>query len=173
MSQPESSTHVAVRAMYSTMIRRTAVLVAVLAVGGGVVGYLLAGMPGVWGALLGATIAALFMVATVVTMLLTADRPLTVVNVAVVVGLLVKLLLVFGVLVLLRGRDFYDPGVLFGVLVVAVIGSLLIEAVGVMTTRMPTVEPTPSAPVVPTPDDEADPDTGGRPSSEGPSTSQG
>ncbi|MFD1716824.1 hypothetical protein [Georgenia deserti] len=136
-----TATQTAIRAMYTTMLVRMGIFVAALAVGGGVLGYLVAGMPGLWGGLLGAGIAALFMVATVVTMLVTANRSLTVVTTAAVGGWLVKMLLVFVVLLLISGRDFYSPGVFFIVLVVAVIGSLLIEALGVMRSRVPTVEP--------------------------------
>ncbi|GAA4416659.1 hypothetical protein GCM10023169_11800 [Georgenia halophila] len=148
MTTPSRSngTSTALRQMYTTMLRRMGVLVAVLAVGGGVVGHLVAGSPGMWGALLGAGIAALFMLATVVTMLVTAEKSLTVVTGAAVGGWIVKMALVFVVLLLVSGRDFYSPGVFFAVLVVAVLGSLLIESLGVLRSRVPTVEPSSSAP---------------------------
>lgn len=131
----------ATRSMFDTILRRLAVLVAGLAVAGALIGYLVASLPGVWGALMGAGIAALFMIGTVATMVLTADKPVPVASAAGMGGWLVKMLLLFGVLVAVRDRDFYSPGVFFVVLVLAVLGSLVIETSAVLRTRVPTVEP--------------------------------
>jgi len=133
-------TSLATRNMYSVILRRLGVLVVALAVLGSVVGYLVAGIPGVWGALMGAGIAALFMIGTVVTMMLTADKPLPVATAAGVGGWLVKMILLFVVLVLVRGRDFYSPGAFFVVLVLAILGSLGIEMMAVLRARVPTVD---------------------------------
>ncbi|UNX53981.1 hypothetical protein MF406_13570 [Georgenia sp. TF02-10] len=135
----------ATRNMYQVMLRRLAVLVAVLAVGGAGVGYLVAGLPGVWGALMAAGIATLFMLGTVVTMMVTADKPLPIASAAGVGGWLVKMLVLFGLLLAVRGADFYDRGTFFVVLVLAVLGSLAIESAGVLRARVPTVEPAPRA----------------------------
>lgn len=136
----------ATRNMYEHILRRLAVLVAGLAVVGSAVGYLVAGSPGVWGALMAAGIAAVFMLGTVVTMMVTADKPLPIATAAGVGGWAVKTILLFVVLVVVRGRDFYSPGVFFVVLVVAILGSLAIEVAGVLRARVPNVEP--SAPAV-------------------------
>jgi hypothetical protein len=131
----------ATSAMYTTILRRLVVLVAVLAVVGSLVGYLVAGLPGVWGALMAAGVAVLFMVGTVVTMMLTADKPLPIASAAGVGGWLVKMLVLFGILLAVRDRDFYSPGVFFVVLVLAVLGSLAVESAAVLRARVPTVEP--------------------------------
>lgn len=130
-----------IKTMYERILRRLAVLVAALAVGGAVVGWLVAGLPGVWGALMAAGIATLFMLGTVVTMMVTADKPLPIASAAAVGGWLVKMVLLFVVLVLVRGRDFYHPGVFFVVLVLAILGSLAIESAAVLKARVPNVEP--------------------------------
>ncbi|MEE6273379.1 hypothetical protein [Georgenia wangjunii] len=137
----ETDTARATRAMFRTILRRLTVLVAVLAVGGAAVGAAVAGTPGVWGALMAAGIAALFVLGTAATMLLTADKPVHVASAAGVGGWLVKTLVVFGVLLLVRDRDFYSPGVFFAVLVLALLGSLAIEFGAMLRARVPYVEP--------------------------------
>ncbi len=139
--RPTPATNNATREMFRAILRRLTLLVVVLAVGGGVVGYLVAGRPGLWGALMGAAVAALFMIGTVIAMLVTADKPLHVASAAGMGGWLVKLLVLFGVLVLVRGKDFYSPGAFFVVLVLAIVGSFVIEARAVLRSRVPTFEP--------------------------------
>lgn len=140
MSQTPSETGRATRNMYALILRRLGILVTGLAVLGSAVGYLVAGTPGVWGALMGAGIAALFMLGTVVTMMLTADKPLPVATAAGVGGWMAKMVILFVVLLLVRGRDFYSPGVFFVVLVLAILGSLGIEMAAVLRARVPTVD---------------------------------
>ena len=140
MSATPNETGRATRNMYAVILRRLGILVAALAVLGSVVGYLVAGAPGVWGALLGAGIAALFMLGTVVTMMLTADKPLPVATAAGVGGWIVKMVILFVVLLLVKDRDFYSPGVFFIVLVLAIVGSLGIEMAAVLRARVPTVD---------------------------------
>ncbi|MPV87784.1 hypothetical protein GB882_03830 [Georgenia ruanii] len=127
--------------MFRRILRQLTLLVLVLAVGGGVVGYLVAGQPGLWGALMGAGVAALFMVGTAATMLLTADKPLHVASAAGVGGWIVKLVLLLVLLALVRGKGFYSPGAFFVVLVLAIVGSFVIEARAVLRSRVPTFEP--------------------------------
>lgn len=137
---PPSETSRTTRTMYAVILRRLGALVAALTVLGSVVGYLVAGTAGVWGALLGAGIAALFMVGTVVTMMLTADKPLPVATAAGVGGWLAKMVVLFVVLLVVRDRGFYSPGVFFVVLVLAIVGSLGIEIAAVLRARVPTVD---------------------------------
>jgi hypothetical protein len=106
-----------------------------------VVGYLVAGLPGLWGALMGAGVAALFMVGTAATMLATADKPLHVASAAGVGGWLAKILVLFAVLVLIKDKNFYSPGAFFVALVLAIVGSFVIEARAVLRSRVPTFEP--------------------------------
>lgn len=129
------------RAMFTTVLRRLVVLVVVLGVGGGLVGYLSAGLPGLWGGLMGTGIVAFFMVTTAVVMRLTADRPLHIASAAFVGSWLLKIVIVFGVLVAVRDRDFYDPVVFFITLSLAIIGSLGIEMSAAMQARVPYADP--------------------------------
>ena len=117
------------RAMFRTVMRQLAVLLAVLGVGGSVIGYLAVGTPGLWGALLGTALVAFFMLTTALVMLATADKPLHVASAA------------FIVLLLLRDRDFYHPLVFFVTLSLAILGSIAIEMSAALKARVPNVDP--------------------------------
>ncbi len=129
------------RAMFRTVLRRLAVLLAVLGVGGFVVGYLTVGAPGVWGALLGTALVAFFMLTTAVVMLATADKPLHVASAAFIGSWLAKVVIVFVALIALQGRDFYHPLVFFATLTLAILGSVAIEMSAALRARVPNVDP--------------------------------
>lgn len=129
------------RAMFTTVLRRLLVLTAVLGVGGAGVGYLAAGMPGLWGGLMGTGIVAFFMLTTAVVMRLTADRPLHVASAAFIGSWLLKIVIVFAVLVAVRDRDFYDPLVFFITFTLAILGSLMIEMSAGLQARVSYVDP--------------------------------
>ncbi|MBC7291820.1 MAG: hypothetical protein H5T83_10890 [Actinotalea sp.] len=118
------------------------VLVGLLAVVGSAVGFVVADPPsaGVWGALLGATIALVFSGSTVLAMLLTARSSLTVASGALVGTWLVKTLLLLVAIVLLRDADFFDPAVLVVVTVLGVLGSVVLDYRAVTTARVPYVD---------------------------------
>ncbi|MEE6280647.1 hypothetical protein [Georgenia sunbinii] len=134
------------RAMFTTVLRHLVVLLVVLGVGGGLVGYLSAGMPGLWGGLMGTGIVAFFALTTTVVMRLTADRPLHVASAAFVGSWLLKIIIVFVVLVVVRDRDFYDPLVFFITLALAIMGSLAIEMSAALHARVPHVDPSQARP---------------------------
>ncbi len=129
------------RTMFSTVLRRMAVLLAVLGVGGSIVGYLAVGTPGLWGALLGTGMVAFFALTTAVVMLVTADRPLHLASAALVGSWLVKVVVVFVVLLIVRDQDFYDPVVFFVTLTLAILGSVAIEMSAALKARVPHVDP--------------------------------
>jgi len=129
------------RAMFRTVLRQLAVLLAVLGVGGSVIGYLAVGTPGLWGALLGTALVAFFMLTTALVMLATADKPLHVASAAFIGSWLAKVVIVFVVLLLLRDRDFYHPLVFFVTLSLAILGSIAIEMSAALKARVPNVDP--------------------------------
>lgn len=129
------------RTMFRTVLRQMAVLLAVLGVGSCVVGYLVAGTPGLWGGVLGTALVAFFTLTTAVVMVATADRPLYVASAALVGSWLAKVVVVFVVLLIVRGRDFYDPVVFFVTLVLAILGSMAIEMSAALKARVPNVDP--------------------------------
>nr|WP_240933665.1 hypothetical protein [Cellulomonas sp. IC4_254] len=134
-------------------------LVAGVTVVGVLVGWLVAGLPGVWGALIGAAIALVFSGTTTLSMLKT-DTAAPGRMMAVIMGTwLGKLVVVIVVLAVLRGMDFYDRYVLAVVVAVAVIGSALLDYRAVSRGRVPYVSPTGAGSKVPNGDE---PDGSGR-----------
>lgn len=131
----------ATRTMFGAMLRWMLVLLAVLLVGGTTIGWLTAGMAGVWAALIGSGIAAAFLLTTVVLGIVTADKPTWVASSAILGGWLVKMALLFATLIALRGHDFYNRYVLFGVVTVAILGFTAIEVREALRARVPYTAP--------------------------------
>lgn len=104
------------------------------------VGGLVAGLPGVWGALIGSICAFVFFAITALVMYFTAHSSPTAMAAGVMGGFLVKIVGFMGVGIVLRGRDFYDPWTLFLTLAVAAIASLIADVVIVQRSRLPLVD---------------------------------
>lgn len=140
-------------AVFRRALRDMVVLVVGVAVLGSGIGYLVAGLPGVWGALIGAGIALVFSGATTLSMLKTSGTaPGTMM--AVIMGTwLGKLAVVIVLLAVLRGMDFYDRYVLAAVVAVAVIGSALLDYRAVAHGRVPYVTPSGPGTEVPNTDE--------------------
>jgi len=117
------------------------VLVGLLTVVGTAAGWWLAGSPGVWGALLGAAVALVFSGSTVLAMLLTADKSITTASGALVGTWIAKTFLLIIAFSVLRGMDFFDRQVFGVVVIVAVLGSVLLDYRAVAGARVPYVEP--------------------------------
>lgn len=146
-------------AVFRRALRDMIWLVVGVTVVGVVVGWLVAGLPGVWGALIGAAIALVFSGTTTLSMLKT-DTAAPGRMMAVIMGTwLGKLVVVIVVLAVLRGMDFYDRYVLAVVVAVAVIGSALLDYRAVARGRVPYVSPTGAGSKVPNGDE---PDGSGR-----------
>ena len=151
-TSPENTGYVRTDSMLGlirTMLLRlmlVSVAITVLAVG---IGYLVAGMPGVWAALIGAAISLVFNGATVLSMYLVAGRSPELLQIVLLGGWLVKMALLVIVLVWLREQTFYHKGVFVATLVVVVVAALMVEVVTVLRARIPYVEPTPSPAVYP------------------------
>lgn len=54
---------------------------------------------------------------------------------------LLKLVVLIVVLFILRGRDFYNPYVLFAVIAVGIIGALVVQALALKSSKLPYVTP--------------------------------
>lgn len=143
-ASPENTGYVRTDSMLAVirvMLRRlllVSAVITVLAVG---IGYLVAGLPGVWAALIGAAISVLFNGATVLSMYLVAGRSPELLQIVLLGGWLVKMVLLVIALVWLREQDFYHRGVLVVTLVVVVVAALLVEVTTVVKARLPYVEP--------------------------------
>ena len=104
------------------------------------VGYAVAGGPGVWGALIGMGLAVGFFAITVGVALGTAALDVTALGAAVLGSWLFKMVLLIIVLALLRDADFYSRPVLFVTLLLGTVGALVLEAVVVTRTQVPYTE---------------------------------
>ncbi|MBF6298636.1 hypothetical protein [Nocardia amamiensis] len=111
----------------------------VLAVG---LGAAVSGMPGVWGALLGAAIGGGFILTTAAVVLFGAKLPPTTAGLVMLVSWVGKMLVALVVIAILNQFDFYDRVVLF----LTVIGALVIvlgaETYGVLRQKVPYVTTT-------------------------------
>lgn len=148
----------------STPILRTTlvwsgVATAVLAVLGAVIGFLVAGTEGLWSALAGVLLAAVFLAITGISILV-ANRwygdPLFVQLFFGIVmgGWVLKFVIFLVVLFTLRGQPWLNPTVFFVAVVVSILASLAIDVVVMLRMRVPYV----SDATLPTvdPDDVAD-----------------
>lgn len=122
------------------------IVLTVLAAG---VSALFLGLPGVWGALLGAAVGGGFVLFTAVVVLATArSEPATLA--AVLLGSwLLKLILAIIVMVVLRGMDFYSRGAFVAVITLAVVGLLMLETRAVLGAKMTYVQPSTQGPAQP------------------------
>lgn len=105
------------------------------------VGWIVGGAPGAWGAFLGMAIAVGFLAVTVVVALLTAGMDASTLGIVVIGSWLVKVALLMVVLGMLREQTFYSRPALLLSLLLGVVGTLLLEGVVVTRTRVPYVEP--------------------------------
>jgi hypothetical protein len=123
------------------------VVTAVLAIVGGAIGFFVGGVTGLWAALLGVLIGALFLAITAISILI-ANRwfgdPLFVpIFFGIVLGGWILKFVVFLVILLaIRGQGWFQEtaGIFFFALVAGVVASLVVDAVVVMRMRVPAVD---------------------------------
>ncbi|WP_243758378.1 hypothetical protein [Actinotalea soli] len=131
----------AVRDAFRRALRDVLVLVGVVTVVGAVVGYLVSGTAGLWGALLAAAVTLVFSGSTVLAMLLTARSSVTAASGALVGTWITKMLLLIIAFGLLRDMDFYDRGTFLVAVLVGVLGAVLLDYRAVAGMRVPYTEP--------------------------------
>ncbi|PUB22885.1 hypothetical protein C8K30_112107 [Promicromonospora sp. AC04] len=139
--QADDDNTAAERAMLRAAGRDGLILVAGLAVLGSVVGYLAVGLPGVWGALIGAALAGLFCGATVLSMMLAVGRSAAGMGAVVMGGWLAKMVILVAVLAVLSRQDFYDRWVLMVVVLLGAVGSAVLDYRAVKGGRVTYVQP--------------------------------
>lgn len=123
-------------AIFSKILRYTALLALVIAVLGGGLGYLFAGSDGLWSALVGVGLAVLFAAITAASMLVAIRFTLGAFFGIVMGAWLLKLVIFVVLLVLLRDQPFVNDVVLFLALVVSIVGTLAIDALVVLRGRL-------------------------------------
>lgn len=130
----------ALRAALRRAVRLATLVCLVAAAVTAAAAWLLVGLPGVWGALLGFAIALAFLATTAVVGARTAGGDPVVVAGWVLGSWLVKVLVVGAVLFALRDATFYDPVALFVGIVVGMVCTLFAEFRALTTARIPYVD---------------------------------
>ncbi len=116
----------------------------VLTVLGAAIATLVAGLPGLWGALIGAALGGGFILTTALSISLTTKFPPTMAGAVLLGGWLAKMLLAVVVLGVLQDMDFYSKKSLALVVVSALVLVLGAEVYGVVRTKAPYVDDRPT-----------------------------
>jgi len=116
-----------------------------LAVVGALLGGLLPGKEGVYGALIGAAVGGGFILFTALGVLLTAKLPALTAGAVLLGTWLLKMILAMVVLFVLSAMDFYNKTALVLVIIMSLVVVLGAETYGVLGTKTPYVDPTPSS----------------------------
>jgi hypothetical protein len=122
-----------------------ALVIGILAVAGAVVGYLVAGVPGLISGLLGAAMWLVFLALTSLSIQLairaTRHDPGSPIFFGIVLGSwLLKLVLFIVISVWLRSQPWLDPTVFFVTVIIAVVGSLVFDVIAFQRARVPYVD---------------------------------
>lgn len=103
---------------------------------GMLIGYLVAGTPGLWGALLGLGVSFVFFTITAGVSIATARLQPQWLGMAVLASWLLKMIGLIAILVVLKSADFYSKPAFFIALIVGTFGYLAMEAVIVARTKV-------------------------------------
>ena len=125
--------------LFKKVLGQTALLTGLIASLGSLAGYFVEGMNGVVSALIGAGLAFAFGALTVVSMLIGRKLSLAGFFGVVMGGWLIKLIGFALLARSLQGAEFINGPVLFLTLVAAILGSLVIDSVAVLSARIPVV----------------------------------
>ncbi|MFD2758520.1 hypothetical protein [Gulosibacter faecalis] len=121
------------------VLKWSLLLTLAIAVVGGITGYLVAGFPGLWSALVAAGVTLLFTGLTVLSIILAA-RFDPMFFIAVILGMwLLKFVAFLGVLALVKAFDFTHDWVLWSTMMAAMVGQLAIDVIVVQRSRQPYV----------------------------------
>ena len=112
---------------------------------GSIIGFLLAGLPGLLSALIGAVVTAMFMGFTAVSILVAArvtrNDATSVLFFGVILGFwLLKFVAFIVIVILLKSANFLQPMIMFVSIMVAVIGSLVVDVLAFVRTRVPYID---------------------------------
>ncbi|CAB4617962.1 MAG: hypothetical protein F2600_01615 [Actinobacteria bacterium] len=126
--------------LFKNVLGQTALLTGLIASLGSLAGYFVEGMNGVVSALIGAGLAFAFGALTVVSMIIGRKLSLAGFFGVVMGGWLTKLIGFALLARSLQGAEFINGPVLFLTLVAAILGSLVIDSIAVLSARIPVVE---------------------------------
>jgi hypothetical protein len=126
--------------LFKKVLGQTALLTGLIASLGSLAGFFVEGTNGVVSALIGAGLAFVFGALTVVSMMIGRKLSLAGFFGVVMGGWLIKLIGFALLARSLQGADFINGPVLFFTLVAAILGSLVIDSIAVLSARIPVVE---------------------------------
>lgn len=146
------------KSMLNRILVWNAILAIVVAVVGGIVGFFIGGMPGLWGAVIGTVMAIVFGGLTALSLLLAVNvskgNMISGAFFGIVLGGWLLKFIVFIVLIfVVRDLEWVNPIAAFISIVVAVVGSLAVDMTVIVKARQPIID-----------EDPVDESTWGRPS---------
>lgn len=127
--------------IFASALRATLIMLVVLTVVGIGVGALVAGLPGVWAALLGVAVTLIFSGTTIASMLYTADKGPNVTMAMLLGGWIAKMLVLVILLAILGQMDFYHHMIFAVIVMIGVVGSAALDMLSVVRGRQPYVNP--------------------------------
>ena len=125
--------------VFTKVLKLGSLLIATIAVLGSVVGFLAAGLPGLFGALAGAAIALIFVSLTALSVLLGSKLSLGGFYGVVLGGWLLKMVLFMVAISVLKGIEGLNGVAVFGTLVASILGSLAVDGYVVTKSKIPAV----------------------------------
>ncbi|WP_403020225.1 hypothetical protein [Salinibacterium sp. GXW1014] len=125
--------------VFKRVLAYGALLALVIAVVGSLVGFAVAGMSGVASALIGTAMAMVFLGVTSLSIIIASRYDLAAFFGIVMGAWLLKFIVFFVLIFVLRDQDWVHPQVLFFSLVAAIIGTLVVDVVVIARSRMPYV----------------------------------
>ncbi len=128
------------RQLFAMVTKYSLILVAAIAILGGAAGFFLSGTNGLISALIGAAIAFVFSILTILSVFVGSKMDIAGFYAIVLGGWLLKIVIFGIVLVALRGAEFIDGPLLFTTVVVTVIGTLAVDSYAALRARIPAVE---------------------------------
>ncbi len=144
MSAPTTPTNYQPYGTMTLALRYGAILAVAMLLVGGLIGFLVADLPGLVGALIGAGLTAVLMALTAGSFLLavrvTKGDPLHPGFYGIVLGAsAIKIVAFLVIMITLRGVPFIDARVMYVAVIVAVAGSLVVDALAFARARVPYV----------------------------------
>ncbi|MEY4424489.1 MAG: hypothetical protein RJB56_116 [Actinomycetota bacterium] len=123
--------------LFKQVLVRGSILIAGIALIGGLVGFMVAAVAGLTSALIGAGLALVFVSLTALSVAIGGRLPLGAFFGIVLGGWILKLVGFVLVIGLLKGADFINGPVLFFTLVASILGTLALDSVAVLKARLP------------------------------------
>lgn len=123
--------------LFKQVLIRGSILIAAIALIGGLAGFLVAAAAGLTSALIGAGLALVFVSLTALSVAIGGRLPLGAFFGIVLGGWILKLVGFVLVIGLLKGADFINGPVLFFTLVASILGTLALDSVAVLRARLP------------------------------------